>query len=63
MINSNMRRVEHVARNGNMSNVYKVWPENLKGRNQLGDAGLSGDNIKMYLKNIGCEGVEWIQLA
>jgi len=25
--------------------------------------GVNGDNIKMNLKDIGCEGVDWIHLA
>jgi hypothetical protein len=37
-----------------MRNAYKVWSENLKGRNILEDLGVDGiDNIKIYLIETG----------
>jgi hypothetical protein len=37
--------------------------ENLKGSTNLGDLGVNEKNIKTNLKEIGREGVEWINLA
>jgi hypothetical protein len=34
----------------------------MKGRALLGDIGIDGMLIKMDHKEIGCEGVDWIQL-
>jgi hypothetical protein len=40
------------------------WLENLKVKNYLGNTGIHKweDNSKCYLKEIGSEGVNWIQL-
>jgi hypothetical protein len=40
----------------------KFWSENLKKRDHLGDLSVDGD-IKMNLRNKGCESVSWIKLA
>jgi hypothetical protein len=42
----------------------EFWLESLKGRDVLEDIGVKGeDDIKMYLREIGLEGVDWIHLA
>jgi hypothetical protein len=40
----------------------KYWPENLKGRQHFED-GAADDNIKTDLKEVRCEGANWIVLA
>jgi hypothetical protein len=37
--------------------------ENLKGRGHVTDQCRDGRIIKMILKEVGCKGVDWIQLA
>jgi len=37
--------------------------ENLKRRNHSEDLGIDGDNIRMDLRKMGWEGVDWIHLA
>jgi hypothetical protein len=34
-----------------------------KGKRHLGNLFMCEDNIKLYVKEIGCEGVNWIELA
>jgi len=49
-----------------MRNVYRILiPENLKERDTLKDLGvdMSNGNIKTDVKEIGCEGMDWIKLA
>ena len=29
----------------------------------MGDPGIDGDNIKIDLQELGCEGMDWIELA
>jgi len=41
----------------------EFWSENLKGRNNSEDLGEDGKNIRMDLREIGCEIVDWIHLA
>jgi hypothetical protein len=53
-----MRWAGNVARIGEMHS--KCWPQNLKGRD---DEDLGVDGRIMDLRDIGCEGVDWIQLA
>ena len=36
---------------------------NLRERDHLGDPGVDGRNIKMDLEEVGCGGVDWIELA
>jgi len=46
--------------------VYRILiPENLKERDTLKDLGvdMSNGNIKTDVKEIGCEGMDWIKLA
>jgi len=40
------------------------WWGNLKERDDLGDLGVDGrNNIKMDIQEVGCGGVDWIELA
>jgi fatty acid desaturase len=43
-----------------MKNVYKILIESLRRRGHLEDLGVKVDIIKMYLKEIRIEGVDWI---
>jgi len=42
--------------------MYKIWSENLKGRSHSEDRRRREDNIRMDLREICWEGVEWIHL-
>jgi hypothetical protein len=47
-----------------MRNAYKIFVGNLNGRYDLGEVGIDRRIIlKLILKETGCEGVDWIQLA
>jgi len=48
-----MRWLGHVVHMGEMKNTYKSRKAKCKWE----------DNIKIYLKEIGCEGVDWNQVA
>ena len=42
------------------------WWGNLRERGHLGDPGVDGrleGNVKMDLQEVGCEGMDWIELA
>jgi len=52
----------HVARISEMRNAMS-WLENLKGRPLVRPRSRWEDNIRMDLREIGLEGVEWIHLA
>jgi hypothetical protein len=41
----------------------EFWWENRRDRDHLVDPGVDGDNIKMGLQEVGCGGMDWIQLA
>jgi len=44
--------------------AYRVWWGNLRERYDLEDPGVDGgDNIMMDLQEVGCEGMDWIDLA
>lgn len=47
---------------GEMRNVYKIWSENLKGRDYLENLGME-ENTKMYLARIWWKGVDEIHLV
>jgi hypothetical protein len=52
----------YVASMGNKTNVYRVWWEMLKERDQR-HRQRSEDSIKINLKETGWEDVDWIYLA
>jgi hypothetical protein len=61
VIKSGRRRwAGHVAYMGDIQMYTKLYSLNLKGRDNLGDLGVDGT---MHLREIWCEGVEWIFLA
>ena len=61
-----MRWAEHVARMGKRRGVYRVkWGNGKReGRRPLGRPRHRWeDNIKMDLREVGCRGTDWIELA
>jgi hypothetical protein len=59
-----MRWAGHVARMGEKRNAYKTLVGNLEGKGPLGRPRRWWvDNIKMNLREIGWNGMDWIDLA
>jgi len=59
-----MRWAGHVARMGERRVVYKVLVEKPEGKRLLGRPRRRWeDNIKMDLQEVGCGGMDWIELA
>jgi hypothetical protein len=59
-----MRWVGHVARMGEGRGVYKVLVGKPEGRRPLGRPRRRWeDNIRMDLREVGCAGVDWMELA
>jgi len=59
-----MRWAGHVARMGERRGVYTVVVEKPEGKRPLGRLRLRWeDNIKMDLQQVGCGGMDWIELA
>jgi hypothetical protein len=59
-----MRWAGHVARMGERRNAYSILAEKPEGKRPLGrPRGRWVDNIKMDLREIGWNGVDWIDLA
>jgi hypothetical protein len=59
-----MRWTGHVARMGEKRNAYRILVENPEGKRPLGRPRRSRvDNIKMGLREIGWDGMDWIDLA
>jgi hypothetical protein len=59
-----MRWTGHVARMGEEKKCTGFWWESPKERDHLENRGVDGRmEIKMDLKEIGWEGVEWIKLT
>ena len=59
-----MRLTGHVARLGERRSVYRVLVEKPDGKRQLGRPRRRWeDNIKMDLWEVGCEGMDWIDIA
>ena len=59
-----MRWTGHVASMGERRGKYRVLVGKPDGRRPLGRTWLRWeDNIKMDLQEVGCGGVEWIELA
>ena len=58
-----MRWAGHVARMGERRGVYRVLVEKPEGKRPLGSPRRRWkDNIKMYLQEVGCGGMDWIEL-
>jgi hypothetical protein len=59
-----MRRVVCVARMGGGRGVYRILVGKPEGKRPLGrPRRRCEDNIKMGLKEVGCGGMDWIELA
>jgi hypothetical protein len=59
-----MRWAEHVACLGERRGVYRVLVEAPEGNRLLGrPSSRCEDNIKMDLQDVGCGGMDWIDLA
>jgi hypothetical protein len=59
-----MRRAGHIARMGERRVVYKVLVRKHEGKRPLRRPRRRWEvNIKMNLKEVGCGGMEWIDLA
>jgi hypothetical protein len=59
-----MRWVGHVARMGAMRNAYRILVEKPEGKRPLGRPRRRWvDNIKIDLREIGWDGMDWIDLA
>jgi len=61
-----MRWVGHVAcmGKGETRDVYKILVEKPEGKRQFGKPRRRWENnIKMDLQEVGCEGMDWIELA
>ena len=59
-----MRWAGHVARMGEGRGVYRVLVGKPEGKRPLGRPRLRWeDNIKMDIQDVGCEDMDWIELA
>jgi hypothetical protein len=59
-----MRWVEHVARMGEKKNVHRILAGNPEGKRPLGRPRSRWmDNIKMDLREIGWDNMDWFDLA
>ena len=52
-----------MARMGEGRGVHKVLVGKPEGKRPLGRPRRRWDNIKMYLQEVGCWGMDWIELA
>jgi hypothetical protein len=59
-----MRWMEHVARTGEKRNAYRILEGKPEGKRPLGRPRCRWvDNIKMDPREIGWDGVDWINMA
>jgi len=64
VIKSRMRWVGHVARMGEMRGVYRILLGKTEGKKPFGRPRRRWEyNIKMDLQEVGCGGMDWIELA
>jgi len=57
-----MRWVGHVACRGREETYRGFWWENLRERQRLEDPDVDGGNVKIDLQEVGCGGMDWIDL-
>jgi hypothetical protein len=63
-MNLRMKWAGHVARMGETRNAYSILVGKTEGKSPLGRLiRRCVDNIKMVLREIGRDGVDWIELA
>jgi hypothetical protein len=58
-----MRWAGNVARLRKVEMCARFWRECQKERDQYDDLDVVEDNIKMYLREVGCGSMDWIDLA
>jgi len=59
-----MRWEGHVARMGEKRGIYRVLVGNSEGKRLLGRTRRRWeDNIKMDIQEVGCRGIDWIELS
>jgi hypothetical protein len=59
-----MRWAGHIARMGEKRNAYRILVGTPEGKRPLGRRRrIWVDNIQMYLREIGWDGIDWIDLA
>jgi len=58
-----MRWVEHVAYMGERKSVYSIWVGEPWGKRPLGRHRRRWEDIKMDLQQMGCGGMDWVELA
>ena len=64
MVKPRRRWAGHVARMGESRGAYRVLVGRTEGKKPLGRPRLRRkDNMKMDLQEVGCEGMDWIELA
>jgi len=64
VIKLRVRWVGHVAHVGERRDVYRVWVGKPEGKRPLGrPMHRWEDDIKMDLQEVGCGGMDWIELA
>jgi len=57
-----MRWTGHIVRMGKRRGVYKVLVGKPEGRRLLGKPRSRWEDIKMDLQEVGCRGMDWIEL-
>jgi hypothetical protein len=58
-----MKWAGHVARMGEKRNAYRVMVGKPEGKRPLKKPRCRSEDIKIYLREIGWAGMDWIQLA
>ena len=58
-----MRWAGHVARMGERRGVYRVLVGKPEGKKSLGRPRCRWEDIRIDLQEVGCGGVDWIELA
>jgi len=63
IISRRLRGAGHVAHKGERRCLYRVLVGKPEGKNQMKDRGVWEDIIKKDLQEVGCGGMDWIELA